>query len=237
MHQYFSDSDCPMFGEGGQVMSDQREIGASFIQAVRRSHREEHPYRHWLLADVLPEDVRDALLTLPFTPPGVIDTKGKRETNNATRVYFDVGNRERLPVCQDVAEAFQSQAVTRFIEEEFQINLRGTFLRIEYCQDTEGFWLEPHTDIGVKKYTMLLYLSKDPGSETWGTDVLAGPLDYIKTAPFQSNGGLIFVPASNTWHGFRPRPINGVRRSIIINYVTDEWRARHELAYPSAVIQ
>ena len=36
----------------------------------------------------------------------------------------------------------------------------------------------------------------------------------------------------DTWHGFLPRQIDGVRRSLIVNYVTSEWRNRHELAYP-----
>ena len=40
------------------------------------------------------------------------------------------------------------------------------------------------------------------------------------------------MPASDTWHGFHKRPIAGVRRSLIVNYVKPEWRSRHELAYP-----
>ena len=46
------------------------------------------------------------------------------------------------------------------------------------------------------------------------------------------NGGFVFVPGSDTWHAFHRRPIHGVRRSLIINYVRPEWRSRHELAYP-----
>ena len=43
---------------------------------------------------------------------------------------------------------------------------------------------------------------------------------------------MIFVPADNTWHGFEPREIPGVRQSLILNYVTPEWRAREQLAFP-----
>jgi hypothetical protein len=43
---------------------------------------------------------------------------------------------------------------------------------------------------------------------------------------------LIFIPANNTWQGFHKRPIQGIRRSLIVNYVGAEWRARHELAFP-----
>ena len=50
--------------------------------------------------------------------------------------------------------------------------LGGSFLRIEYCLDTDGFWLEPHTDIGAKLFTMLVYLSDHPEAEDWGTDIM-----------------------------------------------------------------
>ena len=47
---------------------------------------------------------------------------------------------------------------------------------------------------------------------------------------------MIFVPADDTFHGFERRPIKGVRKSLIINYVTDEWRAREQLAFGEAPI-
>ena len=43
---------------------------------------------------------------------------------------------------------------------------------------------------------------------------------------------MVFVPANNTYHGFEKRPIKGVRTSLIINYVTNEWRAREQLVLP-----
>jgi hypothetical protein len=47
---------------------------------------------------------------------------------------------------------------------------------------------------------------------------------------------LIFVPSNNTYHGFEQRRIDGVRKSLVINYVTNEWRAREQLAYPNTPI-
>ncbi|MEM9358310.1 MAG: 2OG-Fe(II) oxygenase, partial [Pseudomonadota bacterium] len=51
------------------------------------------------------------------------------------------------------------------------------------------------------------------------------------------NAAMVFVPSDITYHGFEPRPIEGVRKSLIINYVTDEWRAREQLAFPERPIQ
>ena len=50
------------------------------------------------------------------------------------------------------------------------------------------------------------------------------------------NGAMIFVPTSNTYHGFEPRQIDGVRKSLVINYVTNDWRAREQLAYPETPV-
>ena len=171
-----------------------------------------------------------------YSSPRIDDTKGRRETSNATRTFFSVENRRRFDVCQDVAEALQSEATVRKLEHTCWINLKGSFLRIEYCQDTEGFWLEPHTDIRAKLFTMLVYLATDPGSEKWGTDIYDDNLDLVATAPCRFNWGLIFIPGPNTWHGFRRRPLDGVRKSIIVNYVRDEWNDRHQLAYPDRAV-
>ncbi|MGE0652679.1 MAG: 2OG-Fe(II) oxygenase [Alphaproteobacteria bacterium] len=138
----------------------------------------------------------------------------------------------RFPVCADLAQAFQQPCVLTQIEASCGIELSGSYLRIEYCQDTEGFWLEPHTDIREKLFTMLVYLSTAPGSENWGTDIYDENLDLVGTAPCEFNSGLIFLPGADTWHGFHRRPIRGVRRSLIINYVKPDWRSRHELAFP-----
>ena len=106
-------------------------------------------------------------------------------------------------------------------------------MRIEYAQDTEGFWLKPHTDIGVKKFTMLIYMSDDPRHADLGTDIYSDEATHVGRSPFAPNSAMIFVPSDRSWHGFEPRPILGVRRSLIVNYVTDAWRAREQLAFPA----
>lgn len=211
-------------------------VTQSFLRCLDTSRMSDRPYRHWLLAEALPEDAAEAIAALPWGPPPVSDTYGKRETNNASRTYFGAENRAAHPVCEALAQAFQGRAVTGAIERTCGVDLAGSSLRIEYCQDTDGFWLEPHTDIGVKRYTMLIYLSKGPNCADWGTDVLDGTRTIVARAPYAFNEGLIFIPASDTWHGFAKRPIDGVRKSIIVNYVGPEWRARQELCFPEQPI-
>jgi hypothetical protein len=212
------------------------DIVRSFIKSIDSGKRSDQPYRHWLISNCLPRDTVDDVIALPFEAPSLDGVSGKRELHNNTRKYFDVDNRTHFPVCEAVAQAFQDKRVTRHIEKAFGTNLKGTYLRIEFAQDIDGFWLEPHTDLGVKSFTLLLYLSKDPSHKDLGTDIYDGDKRHFGCSPFASNAAMIFVPSNNTYHGFDKRPIKGVRTSLIINYVTNEWRAREQLSFPEAPI-
>lgn len=208
-------------------------IIASLIESFETATSNDKPYRHWFVTRCLPQEAIDAVIALPFEPPALGGVSGRREVHNATRKYFDVDNRAKFPVVGAVADALQDARVTKAVERLFGTRLAGSYLRIEYAQDTDGFWLEPHTDLGVKLFTFLLYLSKDKSHADLGTDIYDTEKRHVGRSPFASNAGMIFVPSNITYHGFEPRPIEGVRKSIIVNYVTNEWRAREQLAFPN----
>jgi len=222
------------------VMTAEAVTATSNIASMKRSidaaQRHDTPYPHWFLEGCLSAHSATAAQDLPFAAPALDGVSGKRELHNATRTYFDAPNRAKFPVCGAVADAFQSPELTRKIETAFGTKLSGTYLRIEYAQDVDGFWLEPHTDLGVKVFTMLLYLSADPRHAGLGTDIYDNDKKHSGRSPFIPNGALIFVPGNNTYHGFESRKIEGVRKSIIINYVTNEWKAREQLAFPEQPI-
>jgi hypothetical protein len=212
------------------------EVVRTFIRSVDTARSSDKPYRHWFLKDCLPKDALDETLALPFPAPALDGVSGKRELHNNTRRYFDVDNRAKYPVCEAVAQAFQDKRVIDHIEKTFVTDLAGTYLRIEFAQDIDGFWLEPHSDLGVKLFTLLMYLSKDESHHDLGTDIYGPDKGHIGRSPFAPNAAMVFVPADNTYHGFEKRPIKGVRKSLIINYVTDEWRAREQLAFPETTV-
>ncbi|HZP09702.1 2OG-Fe(II) oxygenase [Methyloceanibacter sp.] len=212
------------------------DIVTSFIRSVDTAKKSERPYPNWALEHCFPVDTVEDILALPFEPPSLDGVSGKRELHNNTRKYFDVDNRKRFPVCEAVAQAFQDKRVTGHIEKVFGTDLGGTYLRIEFAQDIDGFWLEPHTDLGVKVFTMLLYLSTDPSHKDLGTDIYDINKQHVGRSAFASNAAMVFVPSNDTYHGFEKRPIKGVRTSLIINYVTNEWRAREQLSFPDAPI-
>lgn len=207
-------------------------VAESFLACLRGARHETSPFDYWLLENPLPAGACEAIADLPFPPPEGAVFNGRRETNNAQRAYFTPGNQAEFEVCRRVVEGFQDPSVKQAIEAVTGTDLSDSHLRVEYCQDTDGFWLEPHTDISVKKFTMLVYLSDDPKLANAGTDILEGPPDfkYVGSAPYGKNKGVIFIPGKNTWHGVGHHPIKGLRKSIIINYVTSAWREKWELA-------
>lgn len=202
-----------------------------FLGSLERSSHVTHPFDYWLLTDPLPNKVCDAITALPFAPPSSAVFDGRRETNNSTRVYFSPEQQAKFAVCREVADAFRHAQVIQAIEDTTGADLSRGRLRVEYCQDVDGFWLEPHVDIPVKLFTMLIYLSDAPELYDAGTDIYDDSLKHkrVATAPYEFNAGMIFIPGKDTWHGFSKRPICGVRKSIIVNYVAPEWRAQAEL--------
>jgi hypothetical protein len=213
------------------------EVAATLLESFHNATRAENPYRHWFLNDCLPQSTVDEILALPISAADLGGVSGKRELHNNSRHYFDVANRTEHACAEAVAAALQSVKVTSQIEKTFGVKLDGTYLRIEFAQDVDGFWLEPHTDIGVKAFTYLLYMSTDPTHSDLGTDIYDNDKRWVGRSPFASNAAMIFVPSNISYHGFEPRKINGVRKSLVINYVTNEWRAREQLAYPEQPVR
>ncbi|HZZ31026.1 MAG TPA: hypothetical protein VFE10_03455 [Phenylobacterium sp.] len=202
-----------------------------FARSLASARVQDEPYRHWILQNVLPAPMAAALDALPFPAPALDGLSGSREIHNNTRTYVDAAAIAEHPMCDALAQAFQHPDTVATIEALTGARLDGCCLRIEYAQDTEGFWLQPHTDLGVKKFTLLYYLGP-AGQPDLGTDVYSDGETWSHRAEFEVGGALAFVPSDRTWHGFEPRPIPVVRKTLIINYVTAEWMAREQLAYP-----
>ena len=207
-------------------------VADSFLRCLAQAQHETRPFDYWLLRDALPAADVEAVLALPLGVPEDPVFNGRRETNNAQRIFFSEECQQRFPICRRIADGFKDGRVRAAIEATTRADLSDGHLRIEYCQDGPGFWLEPHTDILVKKFTMLVYLLDDSELVTAGTDIHQGPPDfkYVTTAPYGRNLGVIFIPSANSWHGVGHHPIKALRKSLIINYVTSAWRDKWELA-------
>ena len=207
-------------------------IAEHFCRAVRGSQRADRPYRHWKLRDVFPIDLCTGILTLPIVPPYLGRTDGTRNTYNTTRCFITPAMRTKFPTCQALSEALQRPEVARLMAETCDIQVAGSYLRMEYIQDIDGAWLEPHRDIPEKLFSMVVYLFTGPDAADWGTDIYDAEKRWVGRSSGEFNSGTIFVAGPATWHGFEPRPIVGVRRLMEINYARSDWRDREQLAFP-----
>ncbi|MCP4935831.1 MAG: 2OG-Fe(II) oxygenase [bacterium] len=211
-------------------------VAQSILSSLDLSDKRLEPYPHWLMQDVLPAGYCEAITSIPIHAPTVEEANfdGRRNTNDDLRTYFNEEQQAKRPVIKEIVEGFEHPIVRKAFEAITGADLSDGHLRIEYCQDTQGFWLEPHTDISVKKLTMLVYLLNDPDLALTGTDIHLGPPghEYVGSAPYGQNKGIIFIPSDDTWHGVghNPIPEEKVRKSLIINYVTSDWRDKWELA-------
>lgn len=209
----------------------------SMVRAFRSARLIAAPFPHYIAASVLPESAVSALVRLPFDAPDLNGRSGKRERNDHTRVYFDEANMAQFPIMKEVAEALHSARAAGSIAEYFGADVEGSFLRIEYALDAEGFWLEPHTDLSVKKLTCQIQLNDGRDAFDLGTDLYSPNGVHCGRMPFQRNGAAIFVPSDSSWHGFEKRAFLGVRRSLIVTYVAAQWRARDQLSFPNSPVQ
>jgi hypothetical protein len=209
-----------------------QSVGTALTQAQRKSE----PFRHWLLDGVLPNEVAGALAHLRIPAPKLAEQVGRRDAHNCLRTFFTPEMQARNTACAEIAAAFQHPDMVQRLERETGRRFSGSFLRIEYCQDRDGFWLEPHTDIGAKLLTFSVFLSQEPEAVDWGTDLYDSARRHVGRVPAGFNRGYAFVPGADTLHGVERRSFRGVRRSIIVNYVKPEWRSRHELAFPATPI-
>jgi hypothetical protein len=213
-------------------MSNQANACAqSFVAALANNPPLSEPFRHWRLTRVLPGEVLDAINALDLVAPSWQGADGRRAWN-AARVFVDQDMQARLPQAAALAEAFQSQEALAAVESHTGLDLTGLYLRIEYCLDSQGFWLEPHTDIGVKRLTLQVYCARDAAAHGWGSSIYDTDRRWTGNIDGSFANAMMFVPANDTWHGFEPRRIDGVRRSLIVNFVTADWQNRGELAFP-----
>ena len=212
-----------------------QDIAQHVIGALKQSRRLEEPYRLWKMTDVFPESLCTALLVLPIAPPFLGDTDGTRDTYNGSRAFFTPQMRADFPVCEAMGQALQRPDVARQFAETCEFDANDAFLRIEYIQDVDGAWLEPHRDVPEKLFSMVVYLCTGPYAKDWGTDIYDDDKQWIGRSSAEFNTAAIFKAGPNTWHGFEKRKIVGVRRLMEINYVRG-WRDREQLVFPESPI-
>jgi SM-20-related protein len=126
--------------------------------------------------------------------------------------------------------ALRSERTTQAFGEKFGLALDPATLMVTLrarCRAQDG---GIHTDSETKRVTALIYLNGDWSEPGGRLRLLRGPddiEDMIAEVPPVAGTLIAFQRTANSWHGHKS--FSGVRRAIMLNWMTDAAVARREL--------
>jgi len=134
------------------------------------------------------------------------------------------------PRFRELIEDMQSEAVARAFSEKFGVDLVGRPQMITVrgrCAAKDG---RIHTDSETKVVTVLLYFNEPWEAKGGRLRLLRSPTDLNdvigEVAP-ESGTMVAFRRSDNSYHGHEP--FEGVRRYLMVNWMTDDFAAQREL--------
>lgn len=201
-------------------------ITEQVLHALSSARECDYPFRHWEVQEMLPKALTDQILAIRLPRPEGFTYDGTRASDSQLRpggtppqrMFVNQEIAAERPFFKDLVDSFMDASVLKVVHEKYGVDLTGLYLRVEYINDFDGFFLDPHKDIVEKRFTLLFYLGDGP--EHMGTDFYDSDLKCVKTAKYAHNSGYIFTPGDDTWHGLERKPIPDRRASMLINYVT-----------------
>ena len=127
-------------------------------------------------------------------------------------------------------ERLRSPALTAAFSDKFGVRLDPATLMVTLRARTRPVDGQIHTDSETKIVTALIYLNEDWSNQGGRLRLLRGPddiEDMIAEVPPDAGTLLAFRRTDNSWHGHKP--FDGVRRSIMLNWMVDASTMRREL--------
>lgn len=146
---------------------------------------------------------------------------GARTTNN-NRFFVNKDNINDNYTLSRIVDFFLRDETIEMFEKESGKKIKGNYLRVEFIEDREKSWLEPHVDINEKLMSFLVYLNTTNECMSIGTALYNSKKQYVKTVPYINNAGFYFFPSDDTWHGLESVKIKERRRAVMVNYCTFE---------------
>jgi len=143
---------------------------------------------------------------------------------------FPLAGRHGGAAFQQLAEEIEGEAMRRAMEGKFAIDLAGRPTMITLRGHSDGKDGRIHTDTATKLITVLLYMNPAWEIGEGRLRLLRGPddlEDFVAEIPPTAGTMVAFRRSENSFHGHRPHI--GERRSIQLNWVTDQRVVRREL--------
>lgn len=159
-----------------------------------------------------------------YIPEDSLDISGKREHNTATRTFVNINSPNEL--CH-VFRKFDERKMRKFFSKLTNVDCSTGRLRVEIINDNAGAYLEEHIDIKEKLITFQIYVNE--GDENWGTTIYSDWDTEYTTVPFVVNTGWLTHKNADIIHGVKQHSVTGKRHSVIINYISGNWRDTDQL--------
>jgi SM-20-related protein len=135
------------------------------------------------------------------------------------------------PAFKSLMTELMSERMTGIVSRKLGMDLSGRPIMATVRGQCCGHDGQIHTDSVTKLVTMLLYMNSKDESERGRLRILRSATDlndYAAEIPSDEGTLLIFKNGPTAWHGFEP--IDGKRRVIQVNWVTDQSVVRREEA-------
>ena len=134
------------------------------------------------------------------------------------------------PAFTALLDELQGRAVTAAFEAKFAVDLTGRPTMVTLRGQSRAKDGAIHTDSRTKLITALIYLNSAWESDDGRLRMLNGPDDlddYAAEVPPEAGTLVAFRCTPEAWHGHKP--FIGQRRSIQLNWLTDEGVLKREL--------
>jgi hypothetical protein len=134
------------------------------------------------------------------------------------------------PLFRRLIRELESEATARAFSEKFGVNLVGRPQMITVrgrCAAKDG---RIHTDTATKLITVLIYFNDKWEANGGRLRLLRSPTDLndmIGEVPPELGTMIAFRRSDRSFHGHEP--YEGVRRSVMVNWMTSDFAARREL--------
>jgi SM-20-related protein len=144
---------------------------------------------------------------------------------------YPLASLDCAPRFAELTQELEGAQMRRAIEDKFAIDLEGRPTMITLRGNSDGRDGGIHTDSATKLITVLLYMNRDWTAAAGKLRLLRGPADlsdYAAEVPPLAGMMVAFRRGTNSYHGHCAH--TGQRRSIQLNWVTEERVVRREIS-------
>ena len=184
-----------------------------------------------LFADTpLTRDPFDFLVVPGFVPRGVADAVASSFPGPDLPGVLPAPRNDPFNAFGHLLRDLRSPALTAAFADKFDLDLTPESLMITLRARARPADGAIHTDSLTKRVTALIYLNTEWDDTGGRLRLLRGPddiEDMIAEVPPLAGTLIAFRRCDRSWHGHKP--FNGVRRSIMLNWMTDGATARREM--------